>query len=254
MASSDGIGKAIACSLAREGVHVMMCGRDDAKLAAAMDEAKAVAREGAQVAGERIDLGTPHGPGAARRSRRDRVRGPRHPRHQHGRAARRAAARLRRRGLAERVRVGAAVGRPRRARRGAVPRGLRSGAHRRDRLLVDQVLAQRPRASPTSSGRASTGSSRRSPRSSGPKGITVNLIAPGKIDTARVRWLDDTARRAHGLERAPRCAPPPSARSRWAATASRSSSPRSRSSSARRPGRYVSGTATLVDGGLVRAL
>ena len=24
----------------------------------------------------------------------------------------------------------------------------------------------------------------------GPKGITVNLIAPGKIDTARVRWLD----------------------------------------------------------------
>ena len=26
----------------------------------------------------------------------------------------------------------------------------------------------------------------------GPKGITVNLIAPGKIDTGRVRWLDDT--------------------------------------------------------------
>ena len=25
----------------------------------------------------------------------------------------------------------------------------------------------------------------------GPKGITVNLIAPGKIDTERVRWLDD---------------------------------------------------------------
>ena len=62
MASSDGIGKAIACSLAHEGVHVMMCGRDEAKLASAMDEAKSVAREGARVAGERIDLGTPDGP------------------------------------------------------------------------------------------------------------------------------------------------------------------------------------------------
>ena len=34
----------------------------------------------------------------------------------------------------------------------------------------------------------------------GPKGITVNLIAPGKIDTARVRWLDDDARRAQRLD------------------------------------------------------
>ena len=70
MASSDGIGKAIACALAREGVHVMMCGRDDAKLAAAMDEAKALAGEGAQVAVERIDLGTAQGPAQLDESRR----------------------------------------------------------------------------------------------------------------------------------------------------------------------------------------
>ena len=49
-------------AMLREGVHVMMCGRDEAKLAAAMDEARAAAREGAQVAGERVDLGTPQGP------------------------------------------------------------------------------------------------------------------------------------------------------------------------------------------------
>ena len=62
MASSDGIGKAISCALAREGVHVMLCGRDDARLATAAEEARAIALEGAQVAGERIDVATPEGP------------------------------------------------------------------------------------------------------------------------------------------------------------------------------------------------
>ena len=48
MASSDGIGKAIACALAREGVHVMMCGRDEDKLAGAVEEARALAGHGAR--------------------------------------------------------------------------------------------------------------------------------------------------------------------------------------------------------------
>ena len=62
MASSDGLGKAIACALAREGVHVMMSGRDADKLAGAVEEAKAAAGHGAEVAGVSVDLATPEGP------------------------------------------------------------------------------------------------------------------------------------------------------------------------------------------------
>ncbi|MDX6542006.1 MAG: hypothetical protein QOI71_3616, partial [Gaiellales bacterium] len=51
MASSDGLGKAIACALAREGVHVMMSARDAGKLAGAVEEAKAAAGHGAKVEG-----------------------------------------------------------------------------------------------------------------------------------------------------------------------------------------------------------
>ena len=62
MASSDGIGKAIACALAREGVNVMMSGRDADKLAGAVEEAKAAAGHGAKVAGVAVDLATADGP------------------------------------------------------------------------------------------------------------------------------------------------------------------------------------------------
>jgi len=55
MASSDGIGKAIACALAREGVHVMMCGRHEEKLAGAAEEARALAGHGAEVATQVIE-------------------------------------------------------------------------------------------------------------------------------------------------------------------------------------------------------
>ncbi len=192
MASSDGIGKAIACALAREGVHVMMCGRDDAKLAAAMDEAKAIAREGAQVAGERIDLGTRAGPGRCSSS-------PPRPRS----AASTSSSRTR----AGRPPVRCSRSTTRPGRRPSSRCCSRSRAARAPRCRTSRPPTQGRIISIASSSIKATlptlgfsnvfrpgihGLVKTLAEELGPKGITVNLIAPGKIDTARVRWLDDT--------------------------------------------------------------
>ena len=62
------------------------------------------------------------------------------------------------------------------------------------------------------------------------------------------------ARRAHRHDAAPRCAPPRCATSRSAATASPAELAEVAVFLCSKAARYVSGTATLVDGGLVRAL
>ena len=87
----------------------------------------------------------------------------------------------------------------------------------------------------------------------GPRGITVNLIAPGKIDTARVRWLDDTRAERSGSTTAE-----VRAASEREIPLRRYGEPIELAEVAvflcSKAGRYVSGTAQLVDGGLVRAL
>ena len=235
MASSDGIGKAIACALAREGVHVMMCGRDDAKLAAAMDEAKAIAREGAQVAGERIDLGTAHGPALLVESAATAFGGldilvtntggpPAGPLLSFDDEAWQKAF--------ESVLLSVARG-----ARAALPH-LEASAQGRivsiasssikatlpDARLLQRLPAGHPRARQDARGGARSQGHHRQPDRA-------------RQDRHRARALARRrARRAQRHERATTCAPPPSARSRSAATATRWNWPRSRCSSAPRPG------------------
>ena len=199
MASSDGIGKAIACSLAREGVHVMMCGRDEAKLAAAMEEAKAAARDGAQVAGERVDLGTPHGPALLVEAAATAFGG-----------------------LDILVTntggppAGPLLGFDDEAWQSAfesvllsVARGARAAepylaASEQGRIVA--IASSSIKFSLSGLGFSNVfrpginGLVKTLAEELGPKGITVNLIAPGKIDTARVRWLDDKRAERTGCE------------------------------------------------------
>jgi 3-oxoacyl-[acyl-carrier protein] reductase len=252
MASSDGIGKAIACSLAREGVHVMMCGRDEAKLASAMDEAKSVAREGTQVAGERIDLGTPRGPALLVEAAATAFGGldilvtntggpPAGPLLGFDDEAWQSAF--------ESVLLSVARG-----ARAAQPYLAAS-----DQARIVAIASSSIKFSLSGLGFSNVfrpginGLVKTLAEELGPEGITVNLIAPGKIDTARVRWLDDTRAERTGSSGAE------------VRAASERDIPLGRYGEpaelaevvvflCSKAGRYVSGTATLVDGGLVRAL
>ena len=166
MASSDGIGKAIAYALAREGVHVMMCGRDEAKLAGAMEEAR------------------------ARRARRRPGRRRAH-RSRHGARARRCSSRRQSTAFGGLDILVTNTGGPpagpllgfddeawqrafesvllsvARGARAALPHLEASTQGRIVSIASSSIKATLPASgSPTSSGRASTGSSRRSPRSS----------------------------------------------------------------------------------------
>ncbi len=237
MASSDGIGKAIACALAREGVHVMMCGRDADKLAAAVEEAKAGGAR--RRAGRRRAHRPRHAARARRCSSRPRstayggldilltnAGGP-----PAGPAARRSTTRP---GRAPSSRVLLSVARGARA---ALPHLEASEQGRIISIasssikatlsglgLLQRLPARHPRARQDA---------RRGARAEGHHGQPDRA----RQDRHRARALARRhARRAHAARPAPRCAPPPSATSRSAATASRPSSPRSRSSSARRPG------------------
>ena len=193
MASSDGIGKAIACALAREGVHVMMCGRDDGQARRARWRRRRPSRATAR-----------RSPASASTSPRPRARRcssrPPRPRSAgstssltntggppagpllgfddeawqkafESRAALGRARRARRACRTSRppIRGASSRSRPPRSRRRSAASGFsnvfRPGIHGLVKTLAEEL---------------------------GPKGITVNLIAPGKIDTARVRWLDDT--------------------------------------------------------------
>jgi 3-oxoacyl-[acyl-carrier protein] reductase len=252
MASSDGIGKAIACALAREGVHVMMCGRDDARLAAAMDEAKAMAGEGAQVAGERIDLGTPHGPALLVEAAVTAFGGldilvtntggpPAGPLLSFDDEAWQRAF--------ESVLLSVARG-----ARAALPHLEASTQGRIISIASSSVKATLPTLGFSNVFRPGIhGLVKTLADELGPKGITVNLIAPGKIDTARLRWLDDT--------RAERSGSTPAevrAASEREVPLGRYGEPIELAEVAvflcSKAGRYVSGTAQLVDGALVRAL
>ena len=192
MASSDGIGKAIACALAREGVHVMMSGRDADKLAGAVEEAKAAAGHGR--AGRRRERRPRHGRRPRRRSSRRRrgLRRPRHPRSptRAGRPPARCSPSTTRPGSAPSSRCCC------RSPAAPAPRCRTSRPPSRGASSRSPRPRSRPRcprsASPTSSGPGIHGLVKTLAEELGPKGITVNLIAPGKIDTARVRWLDDT--------------------------------------------------------------
>ena len=87
----------------------------------------------------------------------------------------------------------------------------------------------------------------------GPKGITVNLIAPGKIDTARVRWLDETrAERSGSTPAEVRAASERDVPLRPLRRADRAGRGRSLPLLQGRALRL--GHGELVDGGLVRAL
>ena len=254
MASSDGIGKAIACALAREGVHVMMCGRDEDKLAGGGGGGASARRPGrAGCRRSSIDLGLPGGPARLVEAAVGRVRRPRHPRHRTpaGRPPGRCSPSTTRPGSARSSRCccpsRAAPAPP------AVPRGLRAGPHRLDRLLLDQghadqarLLQRLPAGHPRPRQDARRGAR--------PKGITVNLIAPGKIDTARVRWLDDTRAERTGSTPAEVRAASEQRHPAAAATASRIELAEVAVFLCSKAGRYVSGTAQLVDGGIVRAL
>jgi 3-oxoacyl-[acyl-carrier protein] reductase len=230
----------------------MMCGRDDAKLAAAVDEAKAMAREGAQVAGEHIDLATAHGPALLVEATVKAYGGldilvtntggpPAGPLLSFddetwqktfesvllsvARGARAAQPHL------EASTQGRIISVASSSIKAALPslgfsNVFRPGIHGLVKTLADEL---------------------------GPNGVTVNLIAPGKIDTERVRWLDGVR-----AERSGQSASDVRAASERDVPLGRYGDPMELAEVAvflaSKAGRYVSGTATLVDGGLVRAL
>jgi 3-oxoacyl-[acyl-carrier protein] reductase len=252
MASSDGIGKAIACALAREGVNVMMCGRNEAKLTAAVDEAKAMAPEGAEVAGELIDLGTAHGPALLVEAAVARFGG-------------------------LDILVTNTGGPPAGALLSfdddawqrafesvllSVARGARAALPHLEASTQGRIISI---ASSSVKQTLSTlgfsnvfrpgihGLVKTLAEELGPKGITVNLIAPGRIDTVRVRSLDELRSERSGVSVAD-----VRAASEREIPLGRYGEPIELAELAvflcSKAGRYVSGTAQLVDGGLVRSL
>ncbi|HET6174952.1 MAG TPA: SDR family oxidoreductase [Gaiellales bacterium] len=252
MASSDGIGKAIASSLAREGVHVMMCGRDDAKLAAALDEAKAIAAEGAQVAGVRIDVGTADGPAQLVDEAVKAFGGldilvtntggpPAGPLLSFDDEAWQKAF--------ESVLLSVVRG-----ARAALPHLEASTQGRIISIGSSSIKVALPSLGFSNVFRPGIhGLVKTLAEELGPKGITVNLIAPGKIDTARVRWLDGVR-----AERSGASVSDIRASSERDIPLGRYGDPGELAELAvflsSKAARYISGTATLVDGGMVRAL
>jgi 3-oxoacyl-[acyl-carrier protein] reductase len=252
MASSDGLGKAIACALAREGVHVMMSGRDADKLAGAVEEAKAAAGHGAEVGGVSVDLATPEGPAKVVASAVEAYGG-------------------------LDILLTNAGGPPagpllgfddeawEKAFQGvllSVARGARAAlphleASEQGRII--SIASSSIKATLSGLGFSNVfrpgihGLVKTLAEELGPKGITVNLIAPGKIDTARVRWLDDTRGERTGSTGAE-----VRAASVKDIPLGRYGEPEELAEVAvflcSKAARYVSGTATLVDGGSVRAL
>ena len=252
MASSDGLGKAIACALAREGVHVMMSGRDADKLAGAVEEAKAAAGHGAEVGGVSVDLATPEGPAKVVASAVEAYGG-------------------------LDILLTNAGGPPAGSLLGfddeawekafqgvllSVARGARAAlphleASEQGRII--SIASSSIKATLSGLGFSNVfrpgihGLVKTLAEELGPKGITVNLIAPGKIDTARVRWLDDTRGERTGSTGAE-----VRAASVKDIPLGRYGEPEELAEVAvflcSKAARYLSGTATLVDGGSIRAL
>ena len=251
MASSDGIGKAIACALAREGVNVMMCGRNEAKLTAAIDEARAMAHEGAQVDGELLDLGTAHGPELLVEAAVAKFGGldilvtntggpPAGPLLGFDDEAWQRAF--------ESVLLSVARG-----ARAALPHLEASTQGRIISIASSSMKATLPTLGFSNVFRPGIhGLVKTLAEELGPKGIT-SPDRPGKIDTARVRWLDETRAERSGSTTAE-----VRAASERDVPLGRYGEPIELAEVAvflcSKAGRYVSGTAQLVDGGLVRSL
>ena len=256
MASSDGLGKAIACALAREGVHVMLSGRDADKLAGAVEDAKlGRARGRAGRRRQRIDLATAARPGDGS-SRAPWSR----PTAASTSCSRTPAARPPGRCSGSTTRPGE------RAFQSvllSVARGARAAlphleASEQGRII--SIASSSIKATLSGLGFSNVfrpgihGLVKTLAEELGPKGITVNLIAPGKIDTARVRWLDDDARRAQRSRHAEEVR----AASVRDIPLGRYGEPEELAEVAvflcSKAAGYLSGTATLVDGGSIRAL
>jgi 3-oxoacyl-[acyl-carrier protein] reductase len=252
MASSDGIGKAIACALAREGVHVMLCGRDADKLAGTLVEAQAAAGHGAQAASQQIDLGSPGGPAALVESAVAEFGGldilvtnsggpPAGPLLAFDDAAWQS--------VFESVLLSVARG-----ARAAQPHLEASEQGRIIAIASSSIKATLPSLGFSNVFRPGIhGLVKTLAEELGPKGVTVNLIAPGRIDTARVRSLDETRAERTGASVAD-----VRAASEREIPLGRYGEPVELAEVAvflcSKAARYVSGTATLVDGGVVRAL
>jgi 3-oxoacyl-[acyl-carrier protein] reductase len=252
MASSDGIGKAIAFALAREGVHVMTSGRDQAKLSSAMEEVRSAGREGARVEGERLDLGTSEGPARLVDAAVSAFGGldilvtntggpPAGPLLSFDDEAWQKAF--------ESVLLSVARG-----ARAALPHLEASTQGRIVSIASSSIKATLPTLGFSNVFRpAIHGLVKTLAEELGPKGITANLIAPGKIDTERVRWLDGVRAERSGMS-----ASDVRAASEREIPLGRYGDPMELAEVAvflcSKAGRYVSGTATLVDGGVVRAL
>jgi 3-oxoacyl-[acyl-carrier protein] reductase len=252
MASSDGLGKAIACALAREGVHVMLSGRDEAKVAAAVEEAKAGAGAGARVEGVAVDVGTAGGPAALVERAAEAFGGldilltntggpPAGPLLSFDDETWQRAF--------ETVLLSGARG-----ARAAVPHLEASDQARIISIASSSIKVPLPMLGFSNVFRpAIHGLVKTLAEELGPKGITVNLIAPGKIDTARVRWLDDTRAERTGTTGAE-----VRAASEREIPLGRYGRPEELAEVAvflcSKAGGYLSGTATLVDGAGVRAL
>ena len=252
LASSDGIGKAIASALAREGTHVAISGRDEMKLESARAEVAAAAHAGTQVIARATDVtkaadiaslvdaaasafggidilvtncgGPKAGPLL---SFDDETWGEMFD--------------LTLRSVA-------------RACRAALPHLQASDQGRIICIASSSVAAAIPTLGFSNVFRPGIhGLVKTLAAELGPEGITVNLIAPGKIDTARVRSLDENRGKAAGtsgeeLRRTMETEIPLRRYGRPDELAELATFLCSRA------GGYVSGTAQLVDGGFVNAL
>ncbi len=252
MASSDGLGRAIAMTLAREGAHVAICGRDADRLAAAKADVETCAAAGARVVALQLDVSHADAPQQLVDAAVGAFGGldilvtnaggpPAGPLLSFDDDAWQAAFDLTLRSVA-------------RACRAARPH-LQASEQGRIVCIASSSVA----AALSSLGFSNVfrpgihGLVKTLAEELGPDGITVNLVAPGKIATGRVAMLDGKRGAASG-----RSAAEVRSQVEGEIPLGRYGEPVELAEVVTflcsRAARYVSGTATLVDGGYVRAL
>ena len=252
MASSDGLGRAIATALAREGASVAICGRDADRLAAAKGEIEASATQDAGVVGEVLDVGHADAPGRLVAAAVGAFGGldilvtnaggpPAGPLLSFDDDAWQSAFDLTLRSVA-------------RACRAAQPHLAASGQGRIVCIASSSVAAALSGLGFSNVFRPGIhGLVKTLAEELGPQGITVNLVAPGKIATGRVAMLDAKRGASSG-----RSAEEIRSQVEGEIPLGRYGEPAELAEVVTflcsQAARYVSGTATLVDGGYVRAL
>lgn len=252
MASSGGLGLAIARALAAEGVNVVVCGRDGPAVERAATEATAQALATARVVPATLDVATADGPARLVQTAVDAFGGldilvtnsggpPIGPILDFDDDAWQAAFELTLLSVA-------------RGARAALPH-LSASSQPRIVCIGSSSVVETIRGLGFSNALrpAIRGLVKTLADELGPLGITVNLIAPGRFATARVRSLDESRGAARGLS-----ADAVRAETEAAIPLGRYGEPAELAEVAvflcSRAGRYVSGTATIVDGGMVRAV